>query len=289
MYTHYKSLIEQMLSERLSDIGSKAHPLLFEAASYSLLNPGKRLRPLLTLITTESLGGDINLALIPACAIEVIHTYSLIHDDLPAMDNDDLRRGRPTLHKIYPEGQAILVGDLLLTFAFELLSSHCKLPPKESLRLISILAKRAGGSGMILGQSLDLLGEGKTHSWQELKQIHECKTADLLSACLEFGGICAGASESVCQALTQIGQDIGLSYQIIDDILDVEGDPLLVGKPIFSDQINQKSTSINLLGLKEAKALAEELLASALNQCDRIGLKDSSLAKLIPLLVRRAF
>jgi geranylgeranyl diphosphate synthase, type II len=247
MQQDFKALIEKTLLEQISLLKDKNHPLLLEAASYSLLGSGKRLRPLLTLITTESLGGDIEKALVPACAIEMIHTYSLIHDDLPCMDDDDMRRGRPTLHKVYPEGQAVLTGDLLLTFAFELLASHTKIEPKQSLQLITVLSQRAGGLGMILGQSLDLSSEGTTLSWPTLEEIHQRKTADLLSACLEFGGICAKASTSVCKTLANIGQNIGLSYQIVDDILDVEGDPLLLGSSLFSDVLNKKSTSVTLL------------------------------------------
>ena len=282
-------LIEDRLKEQLIPLKSKTHPLLFKAAEHSLLNPGKRLRPLITLATTKSLGGEREEALGAACAIEILHTYSLIHDDLPCMDDDDLRRGRPTLHKLYPEGQAVLIGDLLLTLAFEVLAFDPLLEPEKILELIKVLSKRSGGKGMILGQSLDLASEGKRISWPELKEIHLRKTADLISASLEFGAIISGAPQSTRNVLASIGEDIGLSFQLIDDVLDVEGDPLLLGKPLLSDQENQKNTSVSLLGLKEARKLAEELLSNALKKCEDIGLKDSLLAELLPRLVYRSF
>lgn len=282
-------LIEEKLHEQLSPLKSNTHPLLFKAAEHCLLNPGKRLRPLITLATTESLGGNVESALGPACAIEILHTYSLIHDDLPCMDDDDLRRGLPTLHKLYPEGQAVLIGDLLLTLAFEVLAFDSSLDSNQILDLIKVLSKKSGGKGMILGQSLDLESEGKRLSWPELKEIHLRKTADLISASLEFGAIIAGASQSTRNVLASIGEDIGLSFQLIDDVLDVEGDPLLLGKPLLSDEENQKNTSVSLLGRHEARSLAEELLSSALKKCEDIGLKETLLAELLPKLVYRSF
>ncbi len=284
-----RPLIEEKLKEQLSPLKSKTHPLLFKAAEHSLLNPGKRLRPLLVLATVKSLGECEEIALGAACAIEILHTYSLIHDDLPCMDDDDLRRGKPTLHKLYPEGQAVLVGDLLLTLAFEILAFDPFLNPEKILELIKVLSKKSGGKGMILGQSLDLISEGKKLSWPELKEIHLRKTADLISASLEFGAIIAGASQSTRTILAEIGEDIGLSFQLIDDVLDVEGDPLLLGKPLLSDVENQKNTSASLLGLKEARHLAEELLSASLQKCEDIGLKDSLLAELLPKLIYRSF
>ena len=281
-------LIEKTLQEILSPLQKNPHPLLFKASSYSVLNPGKRIRPLLTLIAIKSLGGDEKKALYPACAIEILHTYSLIHDDLPCMDDDDLRRGKPTLHKIYPEGQAVLTGDLLLTLAFEVLSTSPNITAEQALELVKVLAKKSGGQGMILGQSLDLLGEDKSLSWKELLEIHHRKTADLISACLEFAAILAD-KPSFRPILEQIGKDIGLSFQIIDDVLDLEGEEHILGKPPLSDLENKKSTSTSLLGIAEAKAKAEELLASSLQKCKKIGLEDSLLTELLPKLVYRNF
>lgn len=281
-------LIEKTLKEILAPLQINSNPLLFEAASYSVLNPGKRIRPLLTLIATHSLKGDDKKAIYPACAIELLHTYSLIHDDLPCMDDDDLRRGKPTLHKIYKEGQAVLVGDLLLTLAFEVLTLTPNISADQAVALIQVLAKKSGGQGMILGQSLDLLGETKSLSWDELSLIHLKKTADLISACLEFAAILSD-KPALRPTLEQVGQDIGLSFQIIDDVLDVEGDESLLGKPTHSDLENNKSTSVQLLGIKQAKATAQKLLSSALQKCNDIGLENSLLTELLPKLVYREF
>jgi geranylgeranyl diphosphate synthase type II len=281
-------LIEDTLKKILSPLENNPDPLLYQAASYSVLNPGKRIRPLLTLAATQSLGGDEEKALYPACAIEILHTYSLIHDDLPCMDDDDLRRGRPTLHKVYPEGQAVLTGDLLLTLAFEILASSPGISSAQIVELIQVLTKKSGGQGMILGQSLDLLGEKKSLSWKELCLIHKKKTADLISACLEFGAILSDKS-SLRPILDRIGEDIGLSFQIIDDVLDIEGEEHILGKPIHSDLENQKNTSTSLLGALQAKAKAKELLTSALQYCKDIGLENSLLTEILPKFVYRNF
>jgi geranylgeranyl diphosphate synthase, type II len=288
-YTKEKlPLIEKALQEIISPLQGNSDPLLFEASSYSALNPGKRIRPLLTLIATKALGGDEKKALYPACAIELLHTYSLIHDDLPCMDDDNLRRGKPTLHKIYPEGQAVLTGDLLLTLAFETLSTCPDITSDQAVELIKVLAKKSGGRGMILGQSLDLLGEEKVLSWKELLEIHHRKTADLISASLEFAAILSG-KPSLRPTLEQIGQEIGLSFQIIDDVLDVEGEEHILGKPTLSDLGNKKSTSTSLLGVEQARDKAEELLNSSLQKCKDIGLERSLLIDLLPKLIYRVF
>jgi geranylgeranyl diphosphate synthase type II len=204
------------------------------------------------------------------------------------MDDDDLRRGKPTLHKLYGEGQAVLAGDLLLTLAFEVLSNSPYILPENALQLISVLSKRAGGLGMILGQSLDLLGENKTLSTEELYLIHKRKTADLISASLEFGAIIAN-KEALRMPLQQIGQKIGLSFQIVDDTLDVEGTASIIGKPLHSDSKNQKTTGVSLLGIAPAKTKAEELLQEALQLCKDIGLENSLLTEFLPKLVYRKF
>jgi len=280
-------LIEKKLDE-LTTPTCGPYQLIFEAARYSLLSRAKRIRPLLTLATAEAFGAPLQNALIPACAIELIHTYSLIHDDLPCMDDDDLRRGKPTLHKVYPEGQAVLAGDLLLTLAFETLSNSTNLSSKQIVDITRVLSQKSGGNGMVGGQSLDLLSEGKDLSWDELKHIHLGKTAALLSASLEIGGIVANVSADIRTSLSQLGGKIGLSFQIIDDILDIEGNADLIGKPLLSDIENNKSTSVSLLGLEEAKMLAEELLFSSLDQCHDMGIEDSELAKMLPKLVYRS-
>lgn len=286
--TSYVPLIENTLKSILSS-KSSTYKVLFEAAKYSLLNPGKRLRPLLTIATAEAFGAPFQKALIPGCAIEILHTYSLIHDDLPSMDNDDFRRGKPSLHKVYPEGQAILAGDLLLTLAFETLSQSPDLTSDQIVELVSILSQRSGGEGMIGGQSLDLLYEGKTISWDLLQTIHLSKTAALISACLEFGAVIAKTSKADRKLLFSIGQEIGLSFQIVDDVLDIEGAPELIGKPLLSDLARGKATSVSLLGLQAAKNLSETLLCSALEKCKTLGIQDSALADILPRLVQRTF
>lgn len=281
-------LIEETLKSLLPPYTGPYQPV-FEAARYSLFSSGKRIRPLLTLMTAEAFLAPIEKALAPACCLELIHTYSLIHDDLPCMDDDDFRRGKPTLHKVYPEGQAVLAGDLLLTYAFEVLSKSPHLTACQILDMVRILAERSGGDGMIGGQSLDLLSEGKKISWDTLKAIHLGKTAALLSAALEIGGVIADVSPSIRSKLKLLGETIGLSFQIIDDVLDIEGKANLIGKPLMSDVENKKNTSVSLLGLERAKNLAEELLANALDQCEDMGIGDSNLAKMLPKLVRRLF
>ena len=279
--------VEEKLQSLLQTLSVNEPPLLLEAASYCLLNPGKRIRPLLTLCVTQALGGSIEEALIPACAIEILHTYSLIHDDLPCMDDDDLRRGKPTLHKVYPEGQAVLVGDLLLTMAFEALAVNPLLDSKKSLELVRILAQKSGGKGMILGQSLDLAYEGKSLLWEQVQEIHQRKTGDLISASLEFGALVAGASAETQQILSGVGQKIGLSFQIIDDLLDLEGEPHLLGKPLHSDLVKQKNTSVSLLGKDLARELAERLLLESLQQCEALGLQDTLFFHFLPNLKRK--
>lgn len=281
-------LIESTL-DRLTTVPQGPYGLVFEAARYTLFSKSKRIRPLLTLATAEALGAVPEKAIEPACALEMIHTYSLIHDDLPCMDNDDLRRGKPTLHKVYPEGQALLAGDLLLTLAFETLSKSKHLTAEQIVRILAVLSFRSGGEGMIGGQSLDLASEGQEISWATLKNIHLGKTASLISASLEIGGIAAETSEPLQKLLQQLGQNIGLSFQIIDDVLDVEGSPETLGKPTFSDMANQKTTSVSLLGLKGAKALADDLLKSSLDLCKEIGIGGSFLADMLPRLVHRTF
>jgi geranylgeranyl diphosphate synthase type II len=281
-------LIEDTLKSLLPP-SQGSYELVFEAARYSLFSSGKRIRPLLTLAAAEAFFAPPEKALIPACCLELIHTYSLIHDDLPCMDDDDLRRGKPTLHKVYPEGQAVLAGDLLLTYAFEVLSKSPFLTADQMLDMVRILAERSGGNGMIGGQSLDLLSEGKEISWDTLKAIHLGKTAALLSAALEIGGVIADVSPTLRVKLKILGETIGLSFQIIDDVLDIEGKADLIGKPLMSDVENKKNTSVSLLGLESAKKLAEDLLADALDQCEEMGIGKSNLAKMLPKLVRRLF
>ncbi|MDJ0652267.1 MAG: polyprenyl synthetase family protein [Simkaniaceae bacterium] len=258
-----KPTLHSLIDERLSQlITEKDGPqsLLYEAARYSLLLPGKRLRPLLLLKVLEDYGIPIEKGLDAAAAIEMVHTYSLIHDDLPCMDDDDLRRGKPSLHKIYGEGQAVLAGDFLLTYAFEVLAKSSL--PRE---IITIIAKAAGSKGMIGGQVVDLLSEETKPDWDTLLFMYLGKTAALFSAALECGAVISGTSYSEQTAFRNTGKYFGLAFQIHDDILDVTSDEKTLGKPVFSDAKNKKSTCLSLFGLEKAKAISSSFLEKALN------------------------
>jgi geranylgeranyl diphosphate synthase type II len=281
--------IEETLNKLAPEKLEAPHKELFSSARYSLLAKAKRLRPLLTLAVTESFGGDMEAALYPACALELLHTYSLIHDDLPCMDDDDLRRGVPTVHKVYGEGHAVLTGDYLLTLAFEVLAKSPLLTAEQKLELITILSERAGGDGMVGGQVVDILSEGKDVDFETLSFIHSHKTGALISASLEFGGVIANVSLEDREILKKIGYEMGLSFQIIDDILDVRGNELEIGKPIHSDLNNKKSTSISILGIEKAEALANSLHSSSKSHCKRLSTSSPYLEEMLQNLIHRKF
>lgn len=251
-----RSLINVHLKKLIPPIDGP-HSLLFEAARYSLLLPGKRLRPCLCLSVLEDYEVPIQNGLDAACALEMVHTYSLIHDDLPCMDDDDLRRGKPTLHTIYGEGQAVLTGDFLLTHAFEILAKEPE--------LVTILATQAGGHGLIGGQVVDLLHEGKAIDWEILEFMYRGKTSALFSAALEFGAVIAEASQEDRAALKKCGEYFGIAFQIQDDLLDVNGETASIGKPIGSDLSKQKATCLTLFDKEKAEALATSFLNKALD------------------------
>ena len=230
------------MPEANEDLGAACPARLASAMRYSTLNGGKRLRPILCLMATEACGGDCESALPATCALEMVHTYSLIHDDLPAMDNDDLRRGRSTCHRAFDEATAILAGDGLLTLAFDVLARHVK-PDKAALRCITILAEASGPSGMVAGQMADLRAERATsnrsgesssgnapETLSALESIHRRKTGALLRAPLCMGAVIAGASEPCIEALDCYGEAVGLAFQIVDDVLDVQGEELEAGQ-----------------------------------------------------------
>lgn len=231
---------------------------LLEAVRYSLFAGGKRLRPALALGAAEVVSGDDTVALPVACALEMIHTYSLIHDDLPAMDDDDLRRGLPTCHIKYGEATAILAGDALLTMAFDAAAET------GSTAIIQALARAAGAGGMVGGQQMDLEGEGMQLDLEALQQIHGAKTGALIEASLRCGAMAAGGSSAQVDALSIYGTYLGLAFQITDDILDVTGAEAVIGKPVGSDESRNKSTYPALLGLEESRRLAGEAVAAAL-------------------------
>ncbi|MEB3179245.1 MAG: farnesyl diphosphate synthase [Nostocaceae cyanobacterium] len=238
---------------------------IYEAMRYSLLAGGKRLRPILCLATCEMTGGTIDMAMPTACAMEMIHTMSLIHDDLPAMDNDDFRRGQPTNHKVYGEDMAILAGDGLLAYAFEYIAANTQnVPPERVLRVIAHLGRAVGAAGLVGGQVVDVESEGKTDiSLETLQYIHKHKTGALLEACVVCGAILAGASAEDLQRLSRYAHNIGLAFQIIDDILDVTATTEQLGKTAGKDLTAQKVTYPSLWGLEESRRQAQTLIDDA--------------------------
>jgi len=265
---------------------------LYESMKYSLMAGGKRLRPILVLAVLEALDCPVERGLPYALALEMIHTYSLIHDDLPAMDDDALRRGKPTNHIVYGEATAILAGDALLTRAFSYLAeayqSRKDVKPATTVRLIAELGKRAGAAGMVGGQMADIQGEGKMLTLAELEYIHRHKTGDLLIGALRGGAYLAEANDDQIEALTSFGRSIGLAFQIQDDILNVIGDAKQLGKAVGSDEERQKATYPALLGLDESKLRMEQLIQQAKASLELIGLSDSALSVLADYIMQRS-
>jgi len=257
------ALIEQRLAELIPE-KNVHYQQLFEAARYSILGAGKRLRPILALATAEMFGSKDSQALTPACALEMIHTYSLIHDDLPCMDDDDFRRGKPSLHKVYPEGHAVLTGDYLLTYAFDVIAHAENLSPQQRLELIAVLARNSGSDGMIGGQVMDIAAEGKKLDLETLQLLHMNKTGAMITASVEFGAIIGKASKEHRALLGEYAKDIGLAFQIVDDVLDVTASESKHGKAVASDQVNNKTTYVGLIGLEKSRELAQTLTEKAI-------------------------
>ena len=253
-----------------------------EAMRYSLLAGGKRIRPALCLAACELVGGNSKVAMPTACALEMIHTMSLIHDDLPSMDDDDFRRGKPTCHKVYGEEVAILAGDALLSYAFEHIAratdSSC-VPPEKTLRIIMEVGKAVGGEGLVGGQVVDIQSEGKDVGIETLEYIHEHKTAVLLEAAVVTGAICGGASDEEVERLRHYASCVGLAFQVIDDILDVTQTTEQLGKTAGKDVAVMKTTYPKLLGIEKSKEIAEKLIKDAKNE-----LRDYQQEKKLPLL-----
>jgi geranylgeranyl diphosphate synthase, type II len=264
---------------------------LYEAMRYSLLAGGKRLRPILCLAACDLVGGDLTVAMPTACALEMIHTMSLIHDDLPAMDNDDYRRGRLTNHKVYGEDVAILAGDALLTYAFEHVATHTQgAAPERVLRVIAGLGKAVGGEGLVGGQIVDLASEGNPNtSLETLNYIHNHKTAALLEISVTSGAILAGASDHQVQQLTDYAQRIGLAFQIVDDILDITSTPETLGKSVGKDITAQKATYPSLWGLEESRRQADQLIESAKAALDSFGESQQPLRAIADYIVARTY
>jgi len=274
--------------------------IVSDAMRYSVFAGGKRLRPALTLAAADAASGAaaIELALPAACAIEMIHTYSLIHDDLPAMDNDTLRRGRPTLHVVYGDGIAILAGDGLHAEAFTLLAREPAADEdaalaRRKLRVTRVIGEAAGPSGMVGGQTIDLQAAGQvpghavTLDAEGLRAMHARKTGALIRASAMSGAIIAGASDDLVNALDRYAREVGLAFQIVDDILDVEGNTAALGKSAGKDAASDKPTYPKLFGLERSRALADECLARALDALRTGGLQTTHLAAIAEWVVRR--
>lgn len=260
--------------ERLLPEPSGPSGRVVEAMRYSLSAGGKRVRPILMLSGCTAVGGDPESILPAACAMECVHTYSLIHDDLPAMDDDDLRRGKPTCHVVFGEAIAILAGDGLLTYAFELMT-HPELaqrvPADTLIRAINLFSEAAGVAGMVGGQTADILNEGKEVSPETLAFIHSSKTGALIRASVEMGALLGGGSSEQTKALRDYGTALGLCFQVVDDLLDVVGDEEKLGKPVGSDEKNQKATYPALFGLEETRRRARQLRDQALAHLSAFG------------------
>jgi farnesyl diphosphate synthase len=285
----WRARVETEMSRRLPP--STAHPTrLHEAQRYSVLGPGKRVRPALVYATACTLG--LNEAVVDdaACAVEFIHAYSLVHDDLPAMDDDDLRRGRPTCHKAFDEATAILVGDALQVLAFQVLASESGIPrdPRVRLRLVELLAIGSGTSGMAGGQALDLEAGGKRLTLAEVEEMHARKTGALIHASVMMAAACVtDLSDSVRRALDSYARDLGLAFQIQDDLLDIEGDAAVLGKATGADQVHDKPTYPAVAGVEAARERMMSLHRRALESLEVIGPAAAPLAALCDWLVLR--
>lgn len=264
---------------------------LYEAMRYSLLAGGKRLRPILCLASCELAGGTVEMAMPTACALEMIHTMSLIHDDLPAMDNDDYRRGKLTNHKVYGENIAILAGDGLLTYAFEYIASQTKQVPAERvLQVVVLVARSVGAAGLVGGQVVDLECEGKSDtSLETLDFIHSHKTGALLESCVVSGALLAGALTGDLQRLSEYAKKIGLAFQIVDDILDITATPEQLGKTAGKDVQVQKVTYPSLWGLEKSKQQAQELVEGAKLQLEPFGERARPLLAIADFITCRSY
>lgn len=262
-------------------------PTIHKAMRYSLFAGGKRIRPALVLASAEACGGDVMGALPAACAVECMHTYSLIHDDLPAMDNDDFRRGKPTSHKVFGEGIAILAGDALLTVAFEVMAEGPERPRYPVATQVRELAHAGGSLQLIAGQVADLEGEGKKLSVAELRYIHERKTSALLCGSVRLGGMSANCTPAQLEALTDFGYHVGLAFQVIDDILDVTQTSETLGKTAGKDVAAAKATYPAIVGLEASRRIAEKLTTKAFAALKPFGKRATALRALAEYLLKR--
>jgi geranylgeranyl diphosphate synthase, type II len=283
-------VVDEALDRALSP-GGAWPPTIHRAVRYSLFAGGKRIRPILVLLAGEAVGGERQDLLPFSCAVEMVHTYSLVHDDLPAMDNDDLRRGKPTSHKVFGEAIAILAGDALLTRAFHLLAevpdgwNDVKL--RRRITATALLGQACGTAGLIGGQVADLESEGKNVEPRDLARLHQAKTGALLAACVRGGGILGGAGAEELERLGRYGDAVGLAFQVVDDILDVTEEAAQLGKTAGKDVAARKATFVSLHGLDGARAAADALLEEALAALAPLGPRGETLAALAWHIVTR--
>ena len=282
-----RELVESALAARLPAEDDLQPAPLCAAMRYAVLGSGKRLRPTLVLAGCEAVGGEPATALAPAVAVECIHAYSLVHDDLPALDDDDLRRGRATTHRAFDEATAILVGDALQTLAFQGIADAEELAEAVRLRMTRRLAHAAGAGGMVGGQALDLALENQGTDLAGLQRIHRLKTGALLQASVELGALAGGADPTTQEALGAYGAHIGLAFQITDDVLDVEGDTAALGKTAGADAAHHKATYPALLGLEESKRLATDEIDRALARLEGLGEPAEPLRALARFIIDR--
>jgi len=262
-------------------------PVIYEAMRYSLFAGGKRLRPVLLMAAADAVGGDGRKYLNVACGLEMIHTYSLIHDDLPAMDDDDYRRGKPTNHKVYGDGMAILAGDGLLTAAFEGMLAQPGVDPATLVAVVREVASAAGAAGMVGGPAVGLISAGKDIDGDILRYMHRAKTGALFRASIRSGAMLAGATDGSLACLTEYAEQFGLAFQITDDILDVTGDEAKIGKPVGSDEKNMKVTYVSLYSLGEAKKMAAAAVAGAMAALEGFGTEAAVLREFVGYLLTR--
>lgn len=289
LLTRYAARVERALEQRLPSASTEPN-YLHQAMRYATLDGGKRLRAALVYTTGEALGATLDTLDVPACAVELIHAYSLVHDDLPCMDDDDLRRGKPTVHRAYDEATAVLAGDALQPLAFDLLARDPALTVSAARRLemIAALAHASGSIGMAGGQAMDLASVGGTMNARELEDCYRRKTGALIAASVQMGALCAEAAvPASLRALTTYGEALGLAFQIADDILDVEGTPETLGKPAGADEARGKPTYPSVLGLERARAEAQRLHAQALESLGALGDNGTPLAALADFVLAR--
>ena len=262
---------------------------IYEAMRYSLMAGGKRLRPILCLATCEMIGGHTDIAMPTACALEMVHTMSLIHDDLPAMDNDDYRRGKLTNHKVYGEDVAVLAGDALLTYAFEYIATQTQgAKPEQILKVVALLGKAVGAAGLVGGQIIDLASEGTVVDEETLTFIHMHKTAALLEVSVTSGAILAGAEAPIVEGLRRYAQRIGLAFQIVDDILDITSTSETLGKSVGKDIAAKKATYPSLWGLETSQQKADQLIAEAITELADFGEKAQPLIAIAKYITARS-